>query len=211
MCRAALSRTLELTSCDVMYDRTHSELRPPSAASWIRRSLATSLRSRHPYSVNLLLGGYDVPLESPHLYWIDYLGTLATVPYAAHGYGAFFALATLDAHWEEDMDRERGVEVLKMCLNEVKKRASAFACPAPPPFSSARAHLHRTSSCTGLIVDVGEIKVKLVDKDIVLGPGHARAVARPAVVASTQGARQQRAPGLPSDHHTARASSTWPN
>lgn len=32
-------------------------LRPQSAASWVRRSLAESLRSRHPYSVNLLLGG----------------------------------------------------------------------------------------------------------------------------------------------------------
>ena len=101
--------------------RTHAELRPPSAASWVRRSLATSLRSKNPYSVNLLLGGFDVPLESPHLYWIDYLGTLATVPYAAHGYGAYFALSTLDAHWEEEMEREKGIEVLKMCLAEVKK------------------------------------------------------------------------------------------
>ncbi|CDZ97582.1 20s proteasome subunit [Phaffia rhodozyma] len=118
--------------------RTHAELRPASAASWIRRSLAQSLRSRNPYSVNLLLGGFDVPSGKPHLHWIDYLGTLATVPYAAHGYGAYFALATLDAHWEEEMERERGVEVLKMCLNEVKKR---------------------------LVVDLGEVRVRLVDKD----------------------------------------------
>src|SRR5580693_9054982 len=32
-------------------------LRPFAAASWIRRALAESLRSRKPYSVNLLLGG----------------------------------------------------------------------------------------------------------------------------------------------------------
>jgi hypothetical protein len=114
--------------------RTHAELRPPAAAAWIRRSLATSLRSRHPYSVNLLLGGYDVPASAPALYWIDYLGTLATVPYAAHGYGAFFALSCLDAHWEENMDRERGIEVLKMCLTEVRKRASPLP-PAPFPLS----------------------------------------------------------------------------
>ncbi|KAL7408873.1 proteasome component Pre1 [Mrakia frigida] len=118
--------------------RTHAELRPPSAASWIRRSLATSLRSKNPYSVNLLLGGFDEPLSTPHLYWIDYLGTLATVPYAAHGYGAYFALSTLDAHWEEEMEREKGLEVLRMCLAEVKKR---------------------------LVVDLGDVRVQLVDKD----------------------------------------------
>lgn len=72
------------------------ELRPASSASWIRRSLADSLRSRHPYSVNLLLGGYDVATEEPKLYWIDYLGTMAEVPFAAHGYGSYFALSLLD-------------------------------------------------------------------------------------------------------------------
>lgn len=71
-------------------------LRPQSAASWIRRSLAESLRSRSPYTVNLLVGGYDTAAESPHLYWIDYLGTMASVPFAAHGYGSYFALSLLD-------------------------------------------------------------------------------------------------------------------
>lgn len=71
-------------------------LRPSSAASWIRRSLADSLRSRKPYSVNLLLGGYDTNTHTPHLYWMDYLGTLSEVPFAAHGYGSYFALSLLD-------------------------------------------------------------------------------------------------------------------
>ena len=76
--------------------RNSYALRPQSAASWIRRSLAESLRSRHPYSVNLLLGGYDISSYTPHLYWVDYLGTLAEVPFAAHGYGSYFALSLLD-------------------------------------------------------------------------------------------------------------------
>ena len=71
-------------------------LRPAAAASWIRRALAESLRSRKPYSVNLLLGGYDTATHDPHLYWIDYLGTMAEVPFAAHGYGSYFALSLLD-------------------------------------------------------------------------------------------------------------------
>ncbi|TIB98826.1 glycoside hydrolase [Wallemia mellicola] len=62
------------------------ELQPKASASWIRRQLADSLRSRKPYAVNLLLGGWDVPKGTPELYWIDYLGTLAHVPYACHGY-----------------------------------------------------------------------------------------------------------------------------
>ena len=71
-------------------------LRPSAAASWIRRALAESLRSRKPYSVNLLLGGYDTASHDPHLYWIDYLGTMTEVPFAAHGYGSYFALSLLD-------------------------------------------------------------------------------------------------------------------
>ncbi|KAG2134114.1 nucleophile aminohydrolase [Suillus clintonianus] len=73
-------------------------LRPAAAASWIRRSLAESLRSRNPYSVNLLLGGYDTSSHTPNLYWIDYLGTVVEVPFAAHGYGAYFALSLLDRY-----------------------------------------------------------------------------------------------------------------
>jgi 20S proteasome subunit beta 4 len=46
--------------------------------------------------VNLLLGGYDTSTYAPHLYWMDYLGTLAEVPFAAHGYGSYFALSLLD-------------------------------------------------------------------------------------------------------------------
>jgi 20S proteasome subunit beta 4 len=71
-------------------------LPPPSAASWIRRELADSLRSRSPYAVNLLVAGYDLPTHEPKLYWIDYLGTMAAVPFAAHGYGSYFALSLLD-------------------------------------------------------------------------------------------------------------------
>ncbi|KAI0088339.1 N-terminal nucleophile aminohydrolase [Irpex rosettiformis] len=113
-------------------------LRPQSAASWIRRSLAESLRSRHPYSVNLLLGGYDVSTYTPHLYWVDYLGTLAEVPFAAHGYGSYFALSLLDRYHDPEASLEEGIATLRRCIDEVAKR---------------------------LVVSPGKYLVKVVDKD----------------------------------------------
>ncbi|BGP55730.1 hypothetical protein JCM8202_005705 [Rhodotorula sphaerocarpa] len=102
--------------------RNHIPLRPPAAASWIRNQLATSLRSRKPYSVNLLLGGYDPTAAVPSLYWIDYLGTLGTVPYAAHGYGAYFALSTMDRWHNPEGTLEDGLDLLRKCISELETR-----------------------------------------------------------------------------------------
>ncbi|KAF8963487.1 20S proteasome subunit [Flammula alnicola] len=113
-------------------------LRPSAAASWIRKALADSLRSRKPYSVNLLLGGYDTATNDPHLYWIDYLGTMTEVPFAAHGYGSYFALSLLDRYHDPSASLEEGLATLKRCLDEVSKR---------------------------LVVSPGTYKVKIVDKD----------------------------------------------
>jgi len=113
-------------------------LRPSAAASWIRGSLAKSLRSRNPYSVNLLLGGYDTASHEPHLYWIDYLGTMANVPFAAHGYGSYFALSLLDRYHDPEASVEEGLATLKRCIDEVAKR---------------------------LVVAPGKYIVKVVDKD----------------------------------------------
>nr|XP_019049177.1 20S proteasome subunit beta 4 [Kwoniella bestiolae CBS 10118]OCF28107.1 20S proteasome subunit beta 4 [Kwoniella bestiolae CBS 10118] len=102
--------------------RNHYPLLPASASAWIRRTLAESIRSRNPYAVNLLLAGYDTTTSKPHLYWIDYLGTKAVVPYAAHGMGVYVSLSTMDKWWFNDMNKREGVEVLKKCIDEVQKR-----------------------------------------------------------------------------------------
>lgn len=99
---------------------------PAAASSWVRRTLAESIRSRSPYAVNLLLAGFDTTDASPHLYWIDLYGTKATVPYAAHGLGMYVALSTMDKWWYPDMPRKDGVDVLKKCVDEVEKRQSLF-------------------------------------------------------------------------------------
>ncbi|KAG6821143.1 hypothetical protein H0H93_005363 [Arthromyces matolae] len=113
-------------------------LRPSAAASWVRRALADSIRSRKPYSVNLLLGGYDTSTFTPHLYWIDYFGTIAEVPFAAHGYGSYFALSLLDRYHDPEASLEEGLATLRRCIDEVAKR---------------------------LVVSPGKYKVKVVDKD----------------------------------------------
>ncbi|KAI0340303.1 N-terminal nucleophile aminohydrolase [Trametopsis cervina] len=113
-------------------------LRPQSAASWIRRQLASSVRSRKPYNVNLLLGGYDVSSHTPHLYWADYFGTLAEVPFAAHGYGSYVALSLLDRYHDPEATLEEGLATLRRCIDEVSKR---------------------------LVISPGKYVVKVVDKD----------------------------------------------
>ncbi|EIN14217.1 N-terminal nucleophile aminohydrolase [Punctularia strigosozonata HHB-11173 SS5] len=118
--------------------RNYFALTPPSAAAWIRRSLAESIRSRKPYAVNLLLGGYDTTTHTPHLYWIDYLGTMATVPFAAHGYGSYFALSLLDRYHDPEATLDEGLATLKRCIDEVAKR---------------------------LVVSPEKYKVKVIDKD----------------------------------------------
>lgn len=69
--------------------RNDTELSPAAVGSFVRGELARSLRSRSPYTVNLLLGGVDPITHQPSLQWIDYLASLAQVPYAAHGYAQY--------------------------------------------------------------------------------------------------------------------------
>jgi 20S proteasome subunit beta 4 len=69
--------------------RNGMELSPAATANFVRGELASALRSRRPYTVNLLLGGYDKIADKPSLYWIDYLASLAPLPYAAHGYAQY--------------------------------------------------------------------------------------------------------------------------
>ena len=69
--------------------RNETDLGPAAVANFVRGELAKSLRSKKPYTVNLLLGGLDPITKKPSLYWLDYLAALAAVPYAAHGYAQY--------------------------------------------------------------------------------------------------------------------------
>lgn len=98
------------------------ELSPKATASFVRNQLATSIRSRKPYQVNVLIGGYDATSNTPTLNWIDYLGTQVELPYAAHGYAAFYCTSLFDRHYKKGMTVDEGLELLKMSLKELEIR-----------------------------------------------------------------------------------------
>ena len=119
--------------------RNETDLGPSAVASFVRGELARSLRSRKPYNVNLLLGGMDPISKKPSLYWLDYLASLARVPYAAHGYAQYvtcdtlfpdamlndyryYCLSILDKHHHPDISFEQGMKLLRMCTDELQRR-----------------------------------------------------------------------------------------
>lgn len=102
--------------------RNEHELNPSAVAAFTRKQLAKSLRSRKPYQVNLLLGGYDTKTKTPHLYWIDYLAAQANVPYAAQGYAAYYCLSIMDRYHKPDISLEEGLSILRQCIKELELR-----------------------------------------------------------------------------------------
>ncbi|KAG6187612.1 putative proteasome subunit beta type-4 [Claviceps purpurea] len=102
--------------------RNETDLSPSGLAHFVRDQLASSLRSRRPYNVNLLMGGVDPITGKPHLYWLDYLAALADVPYAAHGYAQYYCLSILDKHHHPDITLGQGIKLLTLCVDELKRR-----------------------------------------------------------------------------------------
>merc|ERR1719342_362506 len=80
------------------------EMSTQGMANYTRKQLAEALRS-NPYMVNLLIAGYDKN-EGYGLYFMDYLASMMSVPFAAHGYGAYFVLSLLDRWYNVDMNKD---------------------------------------------------------------------------------------------------------
>ena len=68
-----------------------------------------------------MIAGYDEE-NGPELYWLDYLGSMNKVNFAAHGYGSNFTLSTLDRYYQKDMTLEEALDVLRKCVHELKVR-----------------------------------------------------------------------------------------
>jgi 20S proteasome subunit beta 4 len=49
--------------------------------------------------VNLLIAGYDNEKAECQFYVLDYLASMVTTKYAAHGYGGFFSTALIDSKY----------------------------------------------------------------------------------------------------------------
>ncbi|ANB12522.1 proteasome core particle subunit beta 4 [Sugiyamaella lignohabitans] len=102
--------------------RNGFEMSNKAIASFTRNELASALRSRKPYQVNILIGGYDVKKKKATLNWIDYLAANVELPYAAHGYAQYYVLSLLDRHHDPNMTQEQGLELLKDCIKELRLR-----------------------------------------------------------------------------------------
>ncbi|KAK2952815.1 putative Proteasome subunit beta type-2 [Blattamonas nauphoetae] len=113
-------------------------------ANFMRKLLHDGLRD-HPYNVNIMIGAVDLPSDmndtttertelmsssvliegsnpSPHLYYLDYLGTLVEVPFAAHGYCAYLLYGILDEMWKKDMSVDEAKRLLSTCIKMIQKR-----------------------------------------------------------------------------------------
>eukprot|EP01135_Chromosphaera_perkinsii_P002163 Nk52_evm97s217 gene=Nk52_evmTU97s217 len=101
--------------------RTGVPLSSHAIANFTRSELASALRSRNAYQVNMLLAGHD-DRDGPCLYYMDYLSAMAKIPYACHGYGAHFCFSTLDRVWKPNMNIEEAKEALRMCIHELRTR-----------------------------------------------------------------------------------------
>jgi 20S proteasome subunit beta 4 len=100
--------------------RHDAALSTHAAANFTRKELANALRS-DPYQVNLLIGGWDHE-QGPALYYMDYLASMAKVPFAAHGYASFFVSGLLDRLCKSNMKLDEAREVMAACVKELSKR-----------------------------------------------------------------------------------------
>ncbi|KAK7595227.1 hypothetical protein V9T40_001660 [Parthenolecanium corni] len=101
--------------------RNGYELSPKAAASYTRRNLAEYLRSRTPYNVNLMIGGYDEK-EGASLYLIDYLASMIKVPFTTNGYGGLITLSILDRYYKPDLTEAEAYKLIVKCVKEIHKR-----------------------------------------------------------------------------------------
>lgn len=101
-----------------------------AAANYMRTQIAWSLRSRDMKLVNLILAGHDEEAGAS-LYWLDYLGCMQKLPFAAHGYGGYFVMSIFDRYHSKDMTLEEGLALIQRCAKELSTR---FLIP-PPDFT----------------------------------------------------------------------------
>lgn len=99
-----LRTELEMANTEHMLSYDGKSMRCKSLAHLCRNIIAKHLRSASPLQVEALIGGIDTlgavdghsHTQCPELYWVDGVGSLQKVSYAAHGSEAAFFLSTMD-------------------------------------------------------------------------------------------------------------------
>lgn len=56
------------------------------------------------------------------LYWMDHLAALQSLPFAVHGYGAYFTWGLLDARYRANMTLAEAIVLLGSVLHELQTR-----------------------------------------------------------------------------------------
>jgi 20S proteasome subunit beta 4 len=113
-----------------------------AVACWVREQLATAIREGMYYS-NILIAGVAKPPQQPaatatattsttvadpaSLYFVDYLGSVQRLNFAAHGYASHFVLGLLDRHYRPDMTFAEGEQLARACVHEVQQRLALNA------------------------------------------------------------------------------------
>jgi 20S proteasome alpha/beta subunit len=72
-----------------------------------------------------------IGLLKPRLYWVDEYGSLQSLHYGAHGFGANFIWSILDQGYRPDLTREQAVSLLQDCFAQLRQRY-VINSPQPP-------------------------------------------------------------------------------
>ncbi len=67
---------------------------------------------------------------SPHLYWLDELGSLQKIQYGAHGLGSNFCLSVLDQGYHANMSLDQATKLMRDCFQQLRTR---FLVNSPQP------------------------------------------------------------------------------
>jgi len=105
---------------NLMRLKTDLEMSNEACAHFIRREIARALRSRGAIQCNSLLGGVDS--NGPALYFLDYMGSLQKLDFAAHGYCSNFNLSILDKQFRKNLSREEALAIMRACVNQLSNR-----------------------------------------------------------------------------------------
>ena len=100
--------------------QTDLDLSMHATAHFIRREIAKALRSRGPVQCNSILAGMDGTV--PSLYYLDYLGSLQKLDFAAQGYVSYFALSILDKEFRSNLSREEAKAIMLKIIGQLKER-----------------------------------------------------------------------------------------